>query len=89
MVKKLSLVFEYELRSYNGINPKQAMLDLLSNILNVTYTTGTFWGGGYKGFAAHQSNIFANLNVFKKHGNFTDFIDNFSKDLYLAHFLHF
>jgi hypothetical protein len=79
--QKFTLVFEYELRSYNGINPKQAMLDLLSNILNVTYTTGTFWGGGYKGFAAHQSNIFANLNVFKKHGNFTDFIDNFSKDL--------
>ena len=78
---KLSLVFEYELRSYNGINPKQAMLDLISNILNVTYTTGTFWGGGFKNFGAHQSNIFANLNVFKAKGGFTDFVDAFSKDL--------
>jgi hypothetical protein len=40
--QKISLQFDYELRSYNGINPRQAMLDLLSNILNVTYTTGTF-----------------------------------------------
>ena len=79
--QKLSLVFEYELRSYNGINPKQAMLDLISNILNVTYTTGTFWGGGFKGFAAHQSNIFANLEIFKKHSGFTGFVDAFFKDV--------
>jgi hypothetical protein len=70
----MSLVFEYELRSYNGINPKQAMLDLLSNILNVTYTTGTFWGGGFKGYAAQQSNIFTNLNVFKTHGGAMELI---------------
>lgn len=79
--QKLTLNFEYELRSYNGINGKQAMLDLISNILNVTYTTGTFWGGGIKGHGAQQSNIFANLNIFKCKGGFTDFIDAFSKDL--------
>lgn len=79
--QKLTLTFEYELRSYNGINGRQAMLDLISNILNVTYTTGTFWRGGYKGFAAQQSNIFANLNIFKCKGGFTDFMDAFSQDL--------
>ena len=78
---KFSLTFEYELRSYNGINGKQAMLDLLSHILNVTYTTGSFWGGGFKGYGAHQSNVFANLNMFKAKGGFTNFIDAFSKDL--------
>ena len=77
----ITLTFEYELRSYNGVNPRQAMLDLISNILNVTYTTGSFWGGGYKGFAAHQSNIFANLNIFKARGGFTNFIDAFAEDL--------
>ena len=77
---KLQLVFEYELRSYNGINGRQAMLDLISNILNVTYTTGTFWGGGYKSTGAHQSNVFANLEIFKAKGGFTDFIDSFFKD---------
>lgn len=79
--QKLTLVFEYELKSYNGINGKQAMLDLISNILNVTYTTGTFWGGGFKGYASHQSNIFTNLEIFKARGGFTNFIDAFSKDL--------
>jgi hypothetical protein len=78
---KISLVFEYELRSYNGINGRQAMLDLISNILNVTYTTGTFWGGGYKATGAHQSNIFANLEIFKQKGGFTDFMDAFASDL--------
>lgn len=79
---KITLTFEYELRSYNGVNPRQAMLDLISNILNVTYTTGSFWGGGYKGFAAHQSNIFANLNIFKARGGFTNFIDKFAEDIH-------
>lgn len=79
--QSFTLVFEYELKSYNGVNGRQAMLDLISNILNVTYTTGTFWGGGYKGFAAHQSNIFANLNIFKARGGFTNFVDALSDDL--------
>lgn len=78
--QSFKLVFEYELRSYNGINGKQAMLDLISNILNVTYTTGTFWGGGYIGTGAHQNNIFANLNIMKTGGGFTNFIDAFTKD---------
>lgn len=79
--QSFSLVFDYELRSYNGINGRQAMLDLLSNILNVTYTTGTFWGGGYKGGGAHQNNVFANMEIFKAKGGFTDFIDTFTKDV--------
>lgn len=78
---KMTLVFEYELRSYNGINPRQAMLDLISNILNVTYTTGSFWGGGIRGYGAHQSNIWSNLNIYKCRGGFTDFIDAFALDL--------
>ena len=78
--QKISLQFDYELRSYNGINPRQAMLDLLSNILNVTYTTGTFWGGGYRGHGAGQSNIFTNLNIFKANGGATSFVDAFLQD---------
>ena len=73
--QKISLQFDYELRSYNGINPRQAMLDLLSNILNVTYSTGTFWGGGYRGYGAGQNNIFTNMKIFKANGGFSSFID--------------
>lgn len=78
--QNITIVFDYELRSYNGINGRQAMLDLLSNILNVTYTTGTFWGGGYRGGGAHQNNIFTNLQSYKAKGGFTSFIDAFAQD---------
>lgn len=81
--QNIQLVFDYELRSYNGINPRQAMLDLLSNILNVTYNTGTFWGGGFRGGGAHQSNIFTNLSIYKKGDQgrgLAGFIDSFAED---------
>ena len=78
--QKISMQFDYELRSYNGINPRQAMLDLLSNILNVTYSTGTFWGGGYRGHGVGQNNIFTNMKVFKASGGATDFFDAFAED---------
>lgn len=78
---QFSLVFEYELKAYNGINPRQAMLDLLASILSVTYTTGGFWKGGYKGGGARQSSSFTNMNIFKCRGGFTDFMDAFTADL--------
>ena len=79
--QSITLTFEYELRSYNGINTRQAFLDLLANILSVTYTTGSFWGGGYRGGGMHQNSIFNNLNIFKVKGGFTEFIDAFQKDV--------
>lgn len=78
--QSISITFDYELRSYNGINGRQAMLDLLANILNVTYSTGTFWGGGFRGGGAHQNNVFTNLAIFKARGGFTNFVDAFAED---------
>lgn len=76
-----SLTFDYELRAYNGINGKQAMLDLVSHILAVVYQTGSFWGGGYRGGGAHQNNVFTNLNIFKgKNQTFTDYVNAFAND---------
>jgi hypothetical protein len=43
--QEITLTFVYTLRSYDNINPKSAMLDLLGNILAVTATAGRFWGG--------------------------------------------
>lgn len=77
----INIVFDYELRSYNGINGRQAMLDLLANILNVTYSTGNFWGGGIRSLGAHQNNIFTNMEIYKKHSGFSDFVNAFSKDV--------
>lgn len=63
--QSFKLVFDYELRSYGGVNGKAAMMDLLSNILCCTYSLGTFWGGERRFYGAHQDNIFANLPIFK------------------------
>lgn len=45
---EFTLKFSYKLRAYDNISPKSAMLDLLANILEVTYRHGTFWGGQQK-----------------------------------------
>ena len=43
--QKFSIIFEYEMRSIDGINEKAAFLDLLMNVLMVTYNRAEFWGG--------------------------------------------
>ena len=39
------LKFEYELKSYKNINPKLAMLDLIGNMLALTFYHAKWWGG--------------------------------------------
>lgn len=63
---EISLRFDYEMRSYDGINGRSAMLDLLANILATCFTTGKFWGGSTKFLGASQSNTYANLPIFMK-----------------------
>jgi hypothetical protein len=43
--QQISVTFEYELGSYNGMNPKIAMLDLMCNMLALCYNNAKFWGG--------------------------------------------
>lgn len=62
--QEISLVFDYELRSFDGINARAAFLDLIGNILAVTYTNGKFWGGGYRGTGHPQTNVFTNLPIY-------------------------
>lgn len=45
---EFTLNFSYKLRSYGSLNQKSVMLDLINNILRVTYTKGKFWGGDVK-----------------------------------------
>jgi hypothetical protein len=75
-----SLTFEYELRSYSNINTRQAMLDLLSNILAVTYTAGDFWGGGIRTTGTARSDLYTNLKIFKKWDNPHEFADAARED---------
>lgn len=54
--QEFSLVFRYELRAYENINPRTALMDLLGNILAVTYRRGHFWGGSHTVLGGSGSN---------------------------------
>ena len=43
--QEFKLTFEYEMRHFEGANPKLMFLDLLSNILALTFNNAPFWGG--------------------------------------------
>lgn len=60
----IKLTFEYEMRSFDGINAKAAFLDLIGNILATVYTDARWWGGVVRSTGASQSNVFANLPIF-------------------------
>lgn len=84
--QEITLNFDYELRSYDGINSKSAMLDLIGNILSVTHTTGKFWGGSRKYYGASTNNVFTNLSIFKDAqkgslNSFTNIRESFTKSL--------
>ena len=53
--QQFTLTFNYKLRGYDNINGKTAMLDLLGNILAVTYKKGKFWPGEQHIIGAPQS----------------------------------
>jgi hypothetical protein len=46
--QEFKLKFEYELRAFEGVNPKIMMMDQLANILALTYNNAPFWGGSVR-----------------------------------------
>ena len=64
---QFTLTFSYVLRGYENINPKSAFLDLIGNILEVTYRRGKFWGGSRKVIGPN-----ANVPMFNKVHQFID-----------------
>jgi len=53
----LKIRFSYSLRSWNGINPKVAMLDIISNFLLLTYNNAKFFGGATRYFPNMQDQV--------------------------------
>lgn len=43
--QEIKLVFHYDLRSIGKVDPKMAMLDVMANMLVLTYNNAPFWGG--------------------------------------------
>lgn len=79
---KFKLTFDYELRSYDGINGRQAMLDLLGNILTVCYTTGDFWPGAYRhNQGGSYVQPMSSLECMKHHKTFTGYMKAFQRDV--------
>lgn len=46
--QKFTLTCEYIARPIGGVNTKAAMLDILSNCMEIASPDAAFWGGGYK-----------------------------------------
>lgn len=59
-----TITFDYELKSINGMNPKVLFMDLLSNILAVTFNNGRFWGGARIWTGERPSNWMRKLAFF-------------------------
>ena len=43
--QEIKLTFHYDLRSIGKVDPKMAMLDIMANMLVLTYNNAPFWGG--------------------------------------------
>jgi hypothetical protein len=73
--QNLTLTFEYELRSIDGVNPRIAMIDLLSNVLICTMNKGSFWGGEtrFHGANARQVKPFGNPKLLAK-GDYSGYL---------------
>ena len=56
-----SLTFEYSLKSLKCVNPRIAMMDILSNFLVLTGNYGSFWGG--------ETIFYGNRNIAPQYGN--------------------
>jgi hypothetical protein len=76
----ISLNFSYSLKSIGNINPKMAMLDILSNILTLTYNNAKFWGGAIRYFPQYpQVSFFGDQKAFYN-GDVGGYLDSLIKD---------
>jgi len=78
----LTLTFEYSAKSLNYINPKIAMIDVMTNMMTLTYSNGQFFGGGHRfygsgGFVASQFGDIAKL----RNGDFAGYVGSVVNDV--------
>lgn len=71
----MKLTFEYELKSLNYVNPKIAMIDLISNMLTMTTNNAQFFGGGhrYYGSGGYVASSFGDMGKLRN-GDFGGYI---------------
>lgn len=80
---EFTLTFEYELRSLNGANPKVMFMDLMANLLTLTYSNAPFWGGAVRYLGGGQGNIGKPLGnaALIQQGNYKGFLESVIGDI--------
>lgn len=78
----IKLAFEYELKSLNYVNPKIAMIDIISNMLTMTTNNGQFFGGGqrYYGSQGYVASQFGDISKLRN-GDFSGYIGSVVKSV--------
>jgi hypothetical protein len=73
--QEIKLTFEYKLMSYAGINPRVAFLDIMANLLVLTYSNANFWGGAnrFYGGGGYVAKEFGDLQELAK-GNYKNYL---------------
>lgn len=80
----ITINFQYSLKSIGGINPKAAMLDIIANMLALTYSNADFWGGANRYFPNKPSYPFpGGKKGFEQwySGDFEGFLDSLGKQI--------
>lgn len=78
----VKLTFEYELKSLNYVNPKLAMIDIISNMLTMTTNNAQFFGGGhrYYGSSGYVASQFGDINKLRS-GDFSGYVKSIVSDV--------
>jgi hypothetical protein len=78
----ITLSFEYSLKSLSYVNPKIAMIDVMANMMTMTYNNAQFFGGGsrFYGAAGYVGSQFGDINQLKQ-GNFGGYVKSIVKDV--------
>ena len=78
----VKLNFEYELKSLNYVNPKIAMIDIISNMLTMSTNNAQFFGGGhrYYGSGGYVASQFGDISKLKQ-GDFSGYIGSVVTDV--------
>ena len=78
----MKIQFEYELRSLSYVNPKIAMIDIISNMLTMTTNNGQFFGGGhrYYGSAGFVGSQFGDVGKLRN-GDFSGYMGSVVNDV--------
>lgn len=76
-----TLNFNYIMRSLNFVNPRVAMIDLIVNMLSLTYNNAQFWGGGQRWYnnGGYLGPQFGDPNLLRQ-GKWREYAKDFSTD---------